>query len=272
MSGSRPRHPPGAAAGPPEPRRTASLVQQPEGHAIHDSVATFVLVHGSWHGGWCWRNVVPLLHRAGHAAYAPTLTGLGERSHLVGPTIGLSTFIQDIVQLFEFEELRDVVLVGHSFGGMVVTGAAEELADRVSRLIYLDAFVPEDGQSLFDILPRSDEVDLRHRARVEGAGWLMPPYPLEVFGITDPDDAAWVQSHLRFMPIRTYEEPVRLGSERARRLPRSYIACSGFPVFAPIRARAKEEGWDYHEMDTAHDAMVTAPRELADLLIALAGG
>src|SRR5215211_1043953 len=116
-------------------------------------MATFVLVAGAWHGGWCWRKVTPLLRAAGHEVFAPTLTGLGERSHLAHPDVGLTTHIQDIVNLLEYEDLNDVVLVGHSYSGMVITGVAEQVPGRLAHLVYLDAFVPENGQALVDLLP-----------------------------------------------------------------------------------------------------------------------
>jgi pimeloyl-ACP methyl ester carboxylesterase len=233
-------------------------------------MTTFVLVHGSWHGGWCWRKLVPLLTEAGHRVYAPTFTGLGERSHLISPQVGLTTFIQDLLQVFEYEDLRDVVLVGHSFGGMVITGVAGPMVDRIARLVYLDAFVPEDGQAMFDLLPPEDQADLRRRAKLEGAGWLMPPYSIDVFGITDPADVAWTAKRLCFMPLLAYEQPVPPRTKAAGSLPRSYIGCTGFPVFDPIRASIKAAGWDYHEIATGHDAMITAPSELAEVLIGIA--
>jgi pimeloyl-ACP methyl ester carboxylesterase len=116
-------------------------------------MATYVLIHGGWHGGWCWARVAPILRAAGHDVYAPSLTGLGDRVHLLSPSVRLETHIEDVLGVLSYEDLRDVVLVGHSYGGMVITGVADRAADRVSHLVYLDAFVPRDGECLLDLLP-----------------------------------------------------------------------------------------------------------------------
>jgi pimeloyl-ACP methyl ester carboxylesterase len=136
--------------------------------------STYVLVHPAWHGGWCWKKVTPLLQAKGHDVYTPTLTGLGERSHLAHPDVGLETHIQDILNVLKYEDLSDVILVGHSSSGVVITGVADRTPERIAHLVYLDAFVPENGQSMMDIVPR--HIAPRHEARVqsEGQGWLLP--------------------------------------------------------------------------------------------------
>src|SRR5262245_14863398 len=128
-------------------------------------MATFVLVHGAWHGGWCWQRVSPLLRARGHEVFAPTLTGLGERSHLLTREIGLETHVADVVNAIRWEDLTDVVLCGHSYGGMVISGAADRMADRVRSLVYLDAFVPADGQSIFDFMTAERAEGFRDGAR-----------------------------------------------------------------------------------------------------------
>jgi pimeloyl-ACP methyl ester carboxylesterase len=236
-------------------------------------MATFLLVHGAWHGGWCWRRVVPHLRASGHEVFTPTLTGLGERAHLLVPEVGLDTHVKDVLGVIEYEDLNEVVLVGHSYAGMVITSVAEAAPDRLAHLVYLDAWVPTDGQATFDLMPSETRDSLREAARVSGGGVSMPPiFPLEVFGITDEADARWVGSKLVSHPLKSYEDPAKLASGAARRLPRTYISCTGNPalgaVFRPYAEQARtDEGWRHRELATGHDAMVTMPRELSNLLV-----
>lgn len=229
-------------------------------------MATFLLVHGSWHGGWCWGRLVPLLRSRGHEVHAPTLTGLGERKHLLGRNVDLGTHGTDVAQILRYEDLSDVVLVGHSYGGMVITGVAEQAAPLISRLVYLDAFAPEDGQCAFDVVPELAP-RLREAAETGGEGWLIPPPEPGDMGVTDPADASWIKPRLVPMPLRTHEQAVRLESAEAERLPRSYVRCTGSGTFATVAEGARARGWDYHELQTGHDAMITAPCELARLLV-----
>jgi pimeloyl-ACP methyl ester carboxylesterase len=238
--------------------------------------ATFVLVHGGWHGGWCWRHVAPLLRVAGHAVYAPTLTGLGERAHLLDPAVDLDTHVRDVVEFLEGENLREVILVGHSYGGMVIAGAADLTAARLAHLVFLDAFVPEAGQSLFDLL-RPERRDLyRQGAREHGEGWRVPPPPPQALGITDEAEAQRLAAMLTPQPLRTFEQPVRLTDTAAAVLSRSYVHCTTGPLapsFAPFANRTRAApGWSYHELATGHDAMLTTPGELARVLLGLRQG
>ena len=235
---------------------------------------TFVLVHGAWHGGWCWRRLIPLLRDAGHEVFAPTLTGLGERSHLLSPAIDLDTHMRDVTAMLEYEELSDVILVGHSYGGMVITAAAHAAARRLAHLVYLDAFLPRDGECLLDFFsPQAREATLQ-RAREQGEGWYSPPQAEDQpFGVTDPTDARWVRSKLSAHPVATWLQPVRLADPVAVALPRTYINCTGTRWFTAHAERAKaEQGWRYREIATGHDAMITAPRELAAVLLEVAAG
>jgi pimeloyl-ACP methyl ester carboxylesterase len=232
-------------------------------------MATFMLVHGSFHGGWCWQKVARLLRQAGHEVYTPTLTGLGERSHLATPQTGLETHIQDILQVFEYEDLNNVVLVGHSYSGLVNSSVAEHIPQRLSRLIYLDAFIPHDGQSAFDLMPGMEE-QWAQLAATDGDGWLVPPMPPVALGITNRADAAWVQSRLTPMPLLTHQQRVHLNSSQARQIRRTYILCIQFGFQATGR-EAQSLGWDYFELDTGHDAMITMPEELAQTLIKASG-
>jgi pimeloyl-ACP methyl ester carboxylesterase len=247
-------------------------------------VSTFVLVEGAWHGGWCWRKVAPLLRAAGHDAYAATLTGLGERLHLASPAIDLTTHIQDVANVLEYEDLREVVLVGHSYGGMVITGVAERAAQRLAHLVYLDAFVPADGQSVVDLIGPEGRQFLEARVQAEGDGWRLPsitPVPWEVvvremWGIADEADARWMVARLCPQPFKTFTEPVRRTNPGAAAVGRTFIRCTGDPP-DPTFARPAEEarrpnsGWHYREVASPHDAMITAPREVTDLLREVVG-
>ncbi|MDQ6833228.1 MAG: alpha/beta hydrolase, partial [Chloroflexota bacterium] len=214
---------------------------------------------------------------AGHDVYTPTLTGLGERAHLLGPEIGLDTHIQDVVGVLHYEDLRDVVLVGHSYSGMVISGVAEQAAERLGHLVYLDAFVPGDGQSLGDFLSPETLALFHEQARREGNGYGVPPLP-GTFGITAEEDLAWVRPRLGMHPLQTKLDPVRLSNPHASRLPRTYIYCTNPAAppeapraFAPFAARLRADAdWRYMEIATGHDAMITEPGQLSRLLLDLA--
>ncbi|MEZ4617340.1 MAG: alpha/beta fold hydrolase [Caldilineaceae bacterium] len=229
--------------------------------------APIVLVHGAWHGGWCWRKLVPLLRAAGHELFAPTLTGLGERAHLLNPQVGLDTHIDDIAALLEYEDLHNVILVGHSYGGMVITGVAERAASRLAGLVYLDAFVPQDGQSLLDTLPDGGAT-VRAQAAAVGESWKVP-VPVGTFGVTDESDIQWLTARLTPQPLKSFTEPVRLTTQAARTLPRTYILCrqDQTTIFDIHAEQAKQVGWNVHELRTGHDAMISVPQELVELLI-----
>ncbi len=227
----------------------------------------FVFVHGSWHGGWCWQKLTPLLQQAGHTVYAPTLTGLGERSHLLTQEVGLYTHIRDIAQVLEYEDLHQVILVGHSYAGIVISGVAEELSHRLARLVFLDAVIPEDGQSVFDSLPVLKESFER---RALSGGWLDAPLAPEVMGVTNVNEMSWMKARLCPMPFLTHQQPVQLLNTDAKKLPRTYIRCTQWPLTEALAQHAKAMGWDYHEVHCGHDVMVIAPQELADVLMVCA--
>jgi len=220
-------------------------------------MSTFLLVHGAWHSGRCWDRVVPLLESAGHRVLAPSLTGYGDKAHLLSPDVGLGTHIDDIVALVEDE--RDVVLVGHSYAGMVISGVADRIPERIARLVFLDAMVPEDGETAADVIPITKQL-------VDSAvdGWRVPPMGL--FGVTDPDDVAWLRSMLSDQPVRCLTEPVRLGNPAAAAIPRTHIHCvAGQP--AGITRRPVPPGEPVRELPTGHDCMITMPAELTKLLV-----
>ncbi len=235
-------------------------------------MATFLIAHGAWSAAWAWKKMRPLLQARGHALYTPTYTGLGERAHLASREVGLQTHIADVLGTLEFEDLHDVVLVGHSYGGMVATGVADRARARLRRLVYLDAFVPRDGQSLLDLLPADVRERMREAARTAGDGWRVPPNPVPPD--TSETDLAWLMPRRVMHPLRAFEEPIRLtGPEGA--VPRAYIYCTRIApddVFGPFAERARREaGWDYLELEASHSPNVTAPEALASLLEKLAG-
>ncbi|GAA1846791.1 alpha/beta fold hydrolase [Pseudonocardia ailaonensis] len=226
---------------------------------------TFVLVHGACHGGWCWRKVAEPLRAAGHRVFTPTLTGLGERAHLLTPETGLATMIADVVAVLECEELTDVVLVGHSFGALPVLGAADRVPERIRRLVILDGLVVEPGTSGFDLIPPEAvarrEADARRLADQSGHGLAFPAPPARAFGVTDADDVAWVDRRVTGQPLRSYREPLVLRNPLGNGLPTTYVHCTD-PVYGALAASlpiVDRMGWEVRELATGHDLMITAP-------------
>ncbi|GAA3698323.1 alpha/beta fold hydrolase [Nonomuraea antimicrobica] len=224
-------------------------------------MTTYVLVHGAWHGGWCWRHVASRLRQAGHEVHTPTLTGLGERAHLANREIGLRTHVDDLLGVLTYEDLRDVVLVGHSYAGLVVREAADRVPERVSRLVMVDAWAGRDGQSLDDLAP-AFFFDWIESVTVDG---LIPPSPAAAVGVTDPDQVAWLEPKLTAQPRRTFSEPTRLTGAVDAIDCRAVLCTPGGPM--PFPRLAEEHGWSTAVLDAGHDAMVTAPGPLADILM-----
>jgi pimeloyl-ACP methyl ester carboxylesterase len=230
----------------------------------------FVLVHGTGHGGWCWQKVAPVLRAEGFEVHAQTLTGVSDRSHLLSGRVDLTMHITDVTNLLHYWDLSDVVLVGHSYGGMVVSGVAATARERLRQVIYLDAYVPEEGQSEVDLWPPEMRAEIEADAK-ESGGLRAPPSP-ELMGIHDPELADWVQERITPHPVATYTEPVPAGSGRSAAPPRAYIRCTEGPltgVFAGFAEKARRSGWPVREIATGHDAMLTAPDEVARLLLEL---
>jgi len=229
---------------------------------------TFVLVHGAWHGGWCWSKVSSILRARGHTVVTPTQTGLGERSHLISKSIDLDLFVADIANVLKFEDLNDVILVGHSFGGNAISGVADRMRERLRQLVYLDAVMLENGQSVLGVLPQ-DVAEARTKLAQESSGGVsIPAPPPSAFGISDPGQAAWVQPRFTPHPFNTFTSPLNLASKVANGVPATYIVCTD-PIYKPLQASRdwiKAAGWKAIEIATGHDAMVTAPERLADLL------
>jgi pimeloyl-ACP methyl ester carboxylesterase len=237
-------------------------------------VATFVIAHGAWSSGWAWQKMRPLLRAGGHEFFTPSYTGLGERTHLATPEVGLDTHIQDIVNVLFYEDLSDVILVGHSYGGMVATGVADRASERLRTVVYLDAFVPKDGQSLNDLVARPPDVssDTPTGGPPPAEGWLVPPMPPS--RDASPEDLAWANARRGPQPRKTFSDPVRL-TGAVDRLPRVYIKCIRInpgDVFEQFAARARaEQGWQYEEIDATHSPNITAPEALAEILLRIAG-
>ena len=228
-------------------------------------MTTFVVAHGAWSAGWAWKHLRPLMEALGHELVTPTYTGLGERSHLASPQVGLDTHIEDIVNVLVFENLRDVALVAHSYGGMVATGVADRVPERIAELIYLDAFVPRAGQSLFDLVGAEAASATRQRAR-DFDGWRVPPNPLPPD--TPQAEVEWVGDRRQPQPLKAFEMPIELSAEP--RMPRSFVYCTRVPPGDPFRQffnRARSEpGWRDFELDASHNPHITIPETLARLL------
>jgi pimeloyl-ACP methyl ester carboxylesterase len=238
----------------------------------------FVLVHPAWHGGWCWKKVVPLLRTRGHDVFTPTLTGVGERSHLARPDVGLEVHVSDIVQVLRHEDLVNVIIVGHSSSGAVITGVADRAPERVGHLVYLDAFVPEDGQSVLDLVAPDRRRTMEELANTEGGGWLLPrfaPPPWErivrdMWGVSNDVDVRWMAERLCATPLGHLKDPVRRTNPAAETLPRTYIRCRQFPNarFDQHAEMARRTAlWTYRELTTSHHPAITSPGAVADLLL-----
>jgi pimeloyl-ACP methyl ester carboxylesterase len=228
---------------------------------------TFLFVHGAWHGGWCWGRVAQMLRDVGHTVHAPSLTGLGDRAHLAHPDVDLATHVQDVVGLLEMDELRQVVLVGHGYGGMVVSGVAVRAAARLAHLVYLDAFVPGDREAVLDLLAPEKAAGMRVAAREHGEGWRIPPFSPAQFGVTNAKDAEWLARHLVPQPLKTFDQGVE--GELPVRLKKTYLYCASPAIgsFDRYRRLQEDRQWKYHELATGHDAMVTAAGEVARILL-----
>ena len=229
-------------------------------------MATIVLAHGAWSAAWAWKKMRPLFRAAGHEFFSPTYTGLGERAHLANREVDLTTHIIDVANVLEFEDLKDVTLLGHSYGGMVATGVADKAADRIARVVYIDAFAPRDGQSLFDLLGPKGEAHMRAGAEKDGDGWKLPLNPMPPD--TAPEDSAWAVPKRRPQPIRTFEQKIKL-TRTAFPLRHYIYAKKNGPgdVFRQFGERARSEaGWKYYEIDASHNPHITCPEVLMKLL------
>lgn len=245
-------------------------------------MATFVLVHGGGHGGWCYQPVAQILRKQGHEVYTPTLTGLADRKHLLSQNVDLNLHITDVVNLLTYEDLHEVILVGHSYGGMVITGVADRAPDRIGNLVYLDAAYPMNGQSLADVASELMTAAHRDMQVVDGVELVLFPgsFPMtetDYYGVTDADQIAWMKPKLTPHPWACFTQKLELNNEAAlRQLPQSFIACSGNltdEYREGLNALCEGRFW---EIDTGHDLMITEPdwvaSALAEIGIEVEGG
>ncbi len=235
---------------------------------------TFVLVHGAWHGGWCWRDVATLLRAQGHIVHAPSLTGLADRSHLLATSLTLQTHIDDIVNLFRWEDIDDAVLVAHSYGGWPVSGAVEKIADKVRSIVFVDAFLPDNGQRVIDLNAPQFQQALKDAIARGEAGRPVPP--VKAFGIKDPAKAAWVQAKMTPQPTGVATQPIALTGARDRIARKTYVRATGYamPMFDSYLAHARQDpSWKTISLgasECGHDVMVDAPATLARILMSAA--
>ena len=236
-------------------------------------MATFVVAHGAWSASWAWKKMRPLMRASGHELFVPCYTGLGERHHASARSVTLDTHIADVVGTLEMEDLRDVVLVGHSYGGMVATGVADRARERIRHLVYLDAFVPRDGQCLLDLQAPAHRSRIEALAEADGEGWLVPPQapPPD----TAPEDIAWMMPRRFAQPLATFTTPLLLARGEFAG-PRTYLFCTRVgpaDSFRQFCARAKAEpGWTYRELDASHNPHITISDTLMGVLDAIALG
>jgi pimeloyl-ACP methyl ester carboxylesterase len=235
-------------------------------------MSVYVLVHGAWGGSWCWKRIRRVLQSRGHEVFTPTLTGVGERSHLLSRDTNLDTHIADVVNLIRWEELSEVVLCGHSYGGCVVTGVADRMADRIRALVYVDAFVPGNGQSLHDTLP-VEQKDAQVRGAVEtGDGWKVPPIPAEVFNV-NARDLAWVSQQRTPQSLATFQQPLQLTGAIDKIENVTYILATGWDhsPFHQFYEKAKAKRWKTLTMACGHDVMLDKSKELVEVLLEIGG-
>jgi pimeloyl-ACP methyl ester carboxylesterase len=235
-------------------------------------MSTFVLVHGAFAGGWYWRWVTPYLRTAGFEVVVPTMTGLGERVHLASPDVDLETHINDVLQVYAFEDLRDTILVGHSYGGMIVAAVADRMPERVRHLVYFDSDAPRDGETS---VPPERHAARIERARTEGDGWRVPaPQGFVETQIAEAPEATqrWVLDRLTMHPLQTWLDPIRLTGAAAE-IPTTYIRCTVGYDPDDLDTRRQDErirsepSWRYREIDATHMALITHPAEIAALLV-----
>ena len=223
-------------------------------------MSTFVLVHGAWHGGWCWKRVRRLLQAQGHEVFTPTLTGVADRSHLLTREVNLDTHITDVTNLIVREELSDVVLCGHSYGGAVISGVADRIPDRIGALVYLDAFLLQNGKSVQDVLPAGQQL---------GKDWKVPPIPAEAFNV-NANDRDWVNRQCTVQPLATFQQPIHLTGALEAIKNVTFILASGWGPgpFLPFYEQAKIKGWKTLAIPCGHDVMLDQPEALTEALLA----
>ncbi len=231
---------------------------------------TFVLVHGAWHGGWCWRRVADRLRSGGHSVFTPTLTGLGERSHLLLAGIDVKTHIADVVNVMKWEQLSDVVLCGHSYGGFVISGVAEQMAPAIRSIVFLDAFVPRNGETVKDLTGPAVQESIQAALQRGDSG--IPPRSAAAFGVNEAD-RAWVDRLCVPQPIGTFTDKIALTGARDRIARKTYIRAKSYANPGFDRAYGKlqaEPSWRTYEVPGGHDVMVDNSERLTEILLEVA--
>lgn len=234
-------------------------------------MTTFILIHGMWHGGWCWERLTPLLRDTGHQVHAPTLAGLAERANMRGNDIDLNTHVQDIIDLCESENLRDVILVGHSSGGFLTHVIEDKVPERIAHIVNLDGMVPEDGKSLADLIGETWDF-FKKKATESGDEWWCLPILEWTFGVSGVD-LEWTQSKLTPHPLRTLSTPVMFSNSATQSIPSTFIRCSDGMTDEEVTAEEKkfrEMGMNFRSLTTGHSAMMIMPKELANILLEFA--
>jgi len=228
----------------------------------------FLLMHGAWHGGWCWKHVAQGLRLLGHEVHTPTFTGCGERAHLLNQEVGLSTFINDVLAVIENEELNEINLIGHSFAGPVISAVADRIPEKIRHLIYLDALIVQSGESALSILPA--DVQQERSRTIDDEGLRMAIPSAEKMGVFEKNQVAWLNRRLTPHPLNAYKEPLYLQHALGNGISKTYIAVTN-PSYAPLEKTRKwvkeQKDWEYEELAAGHDAMLTSPKELTELLI-----
>jgi pimeloyl-ACP methyl ester carboxylesterase len=242
-------------------------------------MATIVLVHGAWQGAWCWERLAPLLEHRGHQVLIPTLTGSGTRAEELTPSVTLETHIGDVLAVVWEAGRDDIVLVGHSYSGMVISGVTERAADRIASLVFVDAFYPNDGESALDQMPAQFQERFRAGAAQQGDGWRLPPHDglLDIWGVRGEADRKWARDRITDWSLNCFTSPLRAPDMRRSRVPRVYVTAQaeGYPghaVFGPLADRAVADGCDVFAVDAGHEIMIEAPRPLAEHILAAAKG
>lgn len=236
-------------------------------------MADFILVHGAWHGGWCWRRVADILESQGHRVFAPSLTGLGARGHLLSADVGLATHVEDVLAVIATEELDQVVLCAHSYGGAVAAQVADRVPDKIGALQFIDALLPQDGLSLLDLDAPERRQAILSRVVETPHGPVIPPAPAIIYALTSPDDVAWVDRRSLPQPLRSFTDPAALTGAWRRIAVLGYASTTRFqpPDFRDTAAQlAKEGGFRISELACGHDAMIDLPEEVAHLLVSRA--
>ena len=236
-------------------------------------MATYVLVHGAWEAGWYWRLVAERLRGEGHRVFTPSLTGLGERAHLLSREVNLDTHIEDVCAVLHYEELADIVLCGHSYGGMVITGVAERAAEGIASIVYLDAFLPEDGQSLLDMALPARRAQLIESAESHGEGWRVPPIPAAAWGVADAAERDWIDRLCVDHPLATMKQPLTHSGRYKGIARKTYVLATAYdpsPFHAFAARTAEDPAWHQRTIDCHHMVSISAPDAVSEILLGAA--